>query len=60
MIDNRTKPDLKEGFYVAQDLPFDHPQGHVAEVRPCPNLWPESLGDHFQDTCLESLNRITA
>ncbi|KAF7590285.1 hypothetical protein BBP40_003022 [Aspergillus hancockii] len=34
LIENHTKPDLKEGFYIAQGLPFDHPQGHVAEVRP--------------------------
>ena len=36
-------PDLKEGYYVGRDLPFDHQA--VIDGRPLhgPNLWPESL-----------------
>ncbi|KAE8337901.1 hypothetical protein BDV24DRAFT_177241 [Aspergillus arachidicola] len=60
MIENHTKPDLKECFYVAQDLAMDHPQVLSQKFAHGPTLWPESLGAHFRDTCTDYLNRITA
>jgi isopenicillin N synthase-like dioxygenase len=60
MIEKDTKPDLKEGYYVAQDLPPDHPQVLSKKFAHGPNLWPESLGPHFRDTCMDYLNQVTA
>lgn len=40
MIEKDTMPDLKEGFYVAQDLPADHPQVLTKKFAHGPNLWP--------------------
>lgn len=59
MIEKDTTPDLKEGFYVAQDLPADHPQVVSRKFAHGPNLWPESLGPHFRDTCMLYLNQVT-
>ncbi|KAF4162745.1 hypothetical protein CNMCM6936_001664 [Aspergillus lentulus] len=52
--------DLKEGYYVAQDLPPNHPQVLSKKFAHRPNLWPESLGPHFRDTCLDYLNQVAA
>ncbi|GFF62318.1 sexual differentiation process protein isp7 [Aspergillus lentulus] len=60
MIEKDTKPDLKEGYYVAQDLPPDHPQVLSKKFAHGPNLWPESLGPHIRDTCMDYLNQVTA
>lgn len=58
MIEEGTKPDLKEGYYVARDLPLDHPQVLSRKFAHGPNLWPESLGPHFRETCMDYLNQI--
>ncbi|KAF4189668.1 hypothetical protein CNMCM7927_007352 [Aspergillus lentulus] len=60
MIEKDTKPDLKEGYYVAQDLPPDHPQVLSKKFAHGPNLWAESLAPHFRDTCMDYLNQVTA
>lgn len=60
MIEKDTKPDLKEGYYVAKDLPWDHPQVVSKKFAHGPNLWPESLGPDFRDTCIDYFDRITA
>ena len=54
-----TKPDLKEGHYVAQDLPLDHPQVLACKFAPGPNVWPDTLGPHFRETCMDYLNQIS-
>ena len=59
MIEKDTKPDLKEGYYIAQDLPLDHPQVLSKKFAHGPNVWPEALGPRFRETCMEYLNQVT-
>ncbi|KAK8091373.1 uncharacterized protein PG998_015188 [Apiospora kogelbergensis] len=58
MIEANTRPDLKEGYYVSRDLPMDHPQVKAEKFAHGPNVWPESLGEPFRETCMDYLNRI--
>lgn len=58
MIEANTRPDLKEGYYVSRDLPMDHPQVKAEKFAHGPNVWPESLGESFRETCMDYLNRI--
>ncbi|PNP38797.1 hypothetical protein TGAMA5MH_09020 [Trichoderma gamsii] len=58
MIEANTRPDLKEGYYVSRDLPMDHPQVKAEKFAHGPNVWPESLGEDFRETCMDYLNRI--
>lgn len=58
MIEDNTRPDLKEGYYVSRDLPLDHPQVKAEKFAHGPNVWPESLGAPFRETCMDYLNRI--
>jgi isopenicillin N synthase-like dioxygenase len=53
------KPDFKEGYYCSRDLPEDHHQVRAGKFAHGPNLWPESLGDSFKNTCNEYLRQIT-
>lgn len=58
MVEKDTKPDLKEGYYVARDLPPDHPQVLSKKFAHGPNVWPETLGPHFRETCMDYLSQI--
>lgn len=59
LFEEGTKPDLKEGYYVAQDLSPDHPQVLSKKFAHGPNIWPESLGSHFREICMDYLNQVT-
>lgn len=59
MIEADTKPDLKEGYYVARDLPLDAPQVLAKKFAHGPNVWPAALGAHFRETCMDYLERVT-
>lgn len=60
MIEKDTMPDLKEGYYVAADLPSDHPSVVSRKFAHGPNVWPDSLGSEFREICMDYLNQVTA
>ncbi|KAF4310738.1 Isopenicillin N synthase [Botryosphaeria dothidea] len=39
-------PDLKEGFYVGNDIPASDPRAHARRFFMGPNVWPSSLQPH--------------
>ena len=43
---------------MARDLPLDCPSVMDKKFGYGPNLWPESLGIEFRETCMEYLNQI--
>lgn len=56
-------PDVKEGFYIGQDKPLDHPDVLAGKFNQGPNLWPADLPE-FRQTMeayqreLESVARL--
>tara|TARA_R110002060_G_scaffold19879_1_gene27119 strand:+ start:192 stop:662 length:471 start_codon:yes stop_codon:yes gene_type:complete len=61
MLEEGTSPELKEGYYIGEDLPTTHPYFLQKKLNSGPNMWPESMegvGDfkqttmeYYQETC---------
>lgn len=47
-----TQPELKEGFYIGDEIPTDHPYFVNKKLNSGPNQWPEVLGDEFKDSTM--------
>jgi len=45
MLEEGTNPELKEGVYIGEDLPMDHPYVVQKKLNSGPNLWPEAIGN---------------
>ncbi|EXJ78901.1 hypothetical protein A1O3_08401 [Capronia epimyces CBS 606.96] len=45
IFEDGTAPDLKEGLYLGEDIPKDHPYFIHKKLNSGPNLWPEDLDD---------------
>lgn len=50
ILEEGTQPELKEGFYIGDDISTDHPYFLNKKLNSGPNQWPASLGDDFKDT----------
>lgn len=47
ILEAGTQPELKEGFYIGDDIPLDHPYFINKKLNSGPNQWPEILGEEF-------------
>ena len=55
MLEVGTEPELKEGFYIGEELPVTHPYFLQKKLNSGSNIWPgslEGIGD-FKTTTLE-------
>lgn len=46
-------PDTKEAIYFGEHLPLDHPRVIAKDYNCGPNLYPETLGTPFEETCMD-------
>ncbi|KAI8652159.1 Fe2OG dioxygenase domain-containing protein [Fusarium sp. Ph1] len=49
ILEEGTQPELKEGFYIGDDIPKTHPYFVNKKLNSGPNQWPEALGDDLAD-----------
>lgn len=47
-----TQPELKEGFYIGDDIATDHPYFVHRKLNSGPNQWPAVLGAAFRDSAM--------
>lgn len=52
ILEEGTQPELKEGFYIGDDISTDHPYFVHKKLNSGPNQWPPSLGLDFRDTAM--------
>lgn len=49
ILEEGTQPELKEGFYIGDDIPKTHPYFVNKKLNSGPNQWPEALGDDLAE-----------
>lgn len=52
ILEQGTQPELKEGFYIGDDISTDHPYFKEKKLNSGPNQWPASLGDEFREATM--------
>ncbi|RAL03261.1 Clavaminate synthase-like protein [Aspergillus ibericus CBS 121593] len=60
MLEVGTGPELKEGLYIGQEIPEDHPYYIQKKLNSGPNQWPPTVEDkeEFQRTSMEYYNAV--
>jgi isopenicillin N synthase-like dioxygenase len=62
MLEVGTSPELKEGFYIGEDLPKTHPYFLSKKLNSGPNQWPTSLPpptlEEFKATSMDYYHRV--
>ncbi|PWY69071.1 Clavaminate synthase-like protein [Aspergillus heteromorphus CBS 117.55] len=60
MLEVGTGPELKEGLYIGQEIPEDHPYYLQKKLNSGPNQWPPNVEDkeEFQRTSMEYYNAV--
>ncbi|OOF93958.1 hypothetical protein ASPCADRAFT_516918 [Aspergillus carbonarius ITEM 5010] len=60
MLEVGTSPELKEGLYIGQEIPEDHPYYLQKKLNSGPNQWPPTVADkeEFQRTSMEYYNAV--
>lgn len=52
ILEEGTQPELKEGFYIGDDILTDHPYFINKKLNSGPNQWPERLGLKFKNSAM--------
>lgn len=52
ILEEGTQPELKEGFYIGDNISTDHPYFINKKLNSGPNQWPKVLGSEFEDTTM--------
>jgi isopenicillin N synthase-like dioxygenase len=62
ILEKGTNPDLKEGFYVGEEISTDHPYFIQKKLNSGPNFWPESMvhAGEFRKVSMEYYNHMHA
>ncbi|KAL1297511.1 hypothetical protein AAFC00_005029 [Neodothiora populina] len=62
ILEQGTAPDLKEGYYIGEEISKDHPYFVQKKLNSGPNQWPESLPnvDDFKKTSMEYYHEMHA
>ena len=60
MLEAGTGPELKEGLYIGEEIPRDHPFSLQGKLNSGPNQWPQAVEDpeHFQRTSMEYYHAV--
>lgn len=55
MLEAGTSPEFKEGLYIGEEIPEDHPYFIQGKLNSGPNQWPQTIEDpeEFQRTSME-------
>ncbi|KAI8940496.1 hypothetical protein NX059_004176 [Plenodomus lindquistii] len=64
MLEEGTSPELKEGFYIGDEIPTTHPYFVNKKLNSGPNMWPSPAimpnVDDFRATALDYFSRVVA
>ncbi|CAG7923547.1 unnamed protein product [Penicillium olsonii] len=60
MLEVGTGPELKEGLYIGEEIPEDHPYFLEKKLNSGPNQWPQTVSDknEFQETTMEYYHAV--
>ncbi|TVY94298.1 2-oxoglutarate-Fe(II) type oxidoreductase [Lachnellula willkommii] len=60
ILEAGTRPDMKEGFYIGEEISKDHPYFVQKKLNSGPNQWPSGLQDpkNFETTSMEYYNAM--
>ncbi|KAL3477103.1 hypothetical protein BJX99DRAFT_246419 [Aspergillus californicus] len=60
MLEIGTAPELKEGLYIGEEIPVDHPYYTAKRFNSGPNQWPASVpeADEFRTTSMEYYHAV--
>lgn len=60
MLEVGTGPELKEGLYIGEEIPEDHPYFLQKKLNSGPNQWPQTVPDteEFQKTTMEYYHAV--
>ena len=58
-LNKDNKPNVNEAFFMARDLPDDHPDAIAGKPFRCANKWPRDLPG-FRETCLAYVDALEA
>lgn len=52
ILEAGTLPELKEGFFIGDEISTDHPYFVDKKLNSGPNQWPDALGDEFKESAM--------